>query len=171
MAVREVYILCSLKHSVLWPLILFCGTFIFAGRMTLAQQVNPVYQVQLKCLKLMSKQWILKNSKCQVHYRLYVVGTLIIAICLCWIKSLTCKDWSKKLQHFLALKCICWWGLSFGSVKVCFVRSKDSMSLLTLGKGTVLWIDQEHLHVLPNYTYFQLSFWFTTIQENIVIKR
>ena len=45
------------------------------------------------------------------------------------------------------------------------------MSLLTLGKGTVLWIDQEHLHVLPNYTYFQLSFWFTTIQENIVIKR
>ena len=97
LAVWEVYVLCFLKHSVLRPLILFCGTFIFAGRMTLAQQVNPVYQVQLKCLKLMSKQWILKNSKCQVHYRLYVVGTLIIAICLGLIKSLTCKDWSKKL--------------------------------------------------------------------------
>ena len=70
LAVWEVYVLCFLKHSVLRPLILFCGTFIFAGRMTLAQQVNPVYQVQLKCLKLMSKQWILKNSKCQVYYRL-----------------------------------------------------------------------------------------------------
>lgn len=38
-------------------------------------------------------------------------------------------------------------------------------------QGDSVWIDQEHLHVLPNYTYFQLSFWFTTIQENIVIKR